>query len=60
MSDRELWVQIRTIAKGYGITLPENTPPKEELDKVRGLMNGGGKINIADAYKILNQYKKER
>ena len=60
MNDRELWEQIRIIAKGYGINLPDKTPTHEELEKVRGLISGGGKINISDAYKIMNQYRKEK
>ena len=60
MNDRELWEQIRIIAKGYGISLPDKTPSHEELERVRGLINGGGKVSLADAYKIMNQYKKEK
>lgn len=60
MNDRELWEQIRIIAKEYGINLPDKTPSHEELEKVRGLINGGGKINLSDAYKIMNQYRKEK
>ena len=60
MNDRELWEQIRIIAKGHGISLPDKAPTHEELEKVRGLISGGGRISIADAYKIMNQYKKER
>ena len=60
MNDAELWREIRIIAKGYGINLPDRTPSHEELEKVRGLISGGGKISLSDAYKIINQYKKER
>ncbi len=60
MNDSELWAQIRVIAKGYGIKLPDNTPSSEELSKLRGLINGTSKISISDAYKIINQYKKEK
>ena len=60
MNDKELWTQIQVIAKGYGINLPDKTPSHEELQKVRGLISGGGKVSLSDAYKIINQYKKER
>lgn len=60
LNDRELWEQIRVIAKGYGINLPDKAPTHEELEKVRGIMRSGEKISISDAYKIINQYKKER
>ena len=60
MNDSELWEQIRIIAKGYGINLPDKTPTHQEIEKVRGLINGTSKVSLADAYKIINQYKKEK
>ena len=60
MNDKELWAQIQVIARGYGINLPEKTPSHDELEKVRGLIRGGGKVSLSDAYKIINQYKKEK
>ena len=60
MSDEELWGEISGIAKGYGFTLPKSTPPKSEMDKLRGAVKDGEKLNLAQAIKIINSYRKEQ
>ncbi len=57
-SDGELWNTIQKIAGEYGYTLPKNPPPGNEMDKIRNIMSGSEKINMRDAVKILNTYKK--
>ena len=37
LEDDALWREIRGIASGFGFRLPEATPPKCELDKLRAL-----------------------
>ena len=39
-------------------TLPEKTPSHTDMQKLRGAVNGGGKISVSDAVKILNEYKR--
>ena len=58
MPDDKLWIEIRKIAKGYGFTLPENTPKACEMQKLRSVVSDSGKLNLADAVKILNEYRK--
>ena len=57
MNDDALWNEIRGIGACYGINLPEKTPPKSELDKVRYALSGT-KINLGEAIGIINNYRK--
>lgn len=57
LEDEKLWAEIRAIAKSHGFNLPEKTPPKSDLDKVRAAMTAE-KINLGGALKILNSYRK--
>ena len=57
LPDDELWATVVRLAKGYGFNLPEKTPSHEELQKLRGAVNSP-KINVSDAMRLLNQYKK--
>ncbi len=58
LPDAELWAQIRRMTEGYGINLPEKTPPKEELQKLRALFSDTNKLNLFGAMKIINDYKR--
>ena len=57
LPDDKLWSEIVRMAKGYGFTLPEKTPEHEELEKLRGAVNGS-KINVAEALGMLKSYQK--
>ena len=59
-SDEELWASIKEIAKSHGFNLPEETPKKENLEKIRGVLSGNEKFNLSDATKIINSYKNKR
>jgi len=58
MSDRELWGEIRKIAKSHGFTLPEKVPEHSEMEKIRGAVSGGAKLNLGEAVRMLNDYKR--
>ena len=58
MGDDELWREIRTVAASYGFTLPEKTPPKSEMDKLRRTVGESEKINLAEAARIINGYRR--
>ncbi len=58
LPDRELWATICTIAKSHGFTLPEKTPPHEQLERLRQTVMGGNKPNLREAIKIINDYRK--
>lgn len=59
LPDDQLWAEIRKMAAGYGLALPERSPTSEELDKVRSALNIG-QINVGDAMRIVNEYKRGR
>ena len=59
LPDDELWREARKMAASYGFSLPENTPPKETLDKLREVVLGG-KINMMEAARIIRKYGKEQ
>lgn len=58
LSDEDLWRMIRELAKSHGITLPEAVPPHSELEKVRGALSHGGSPNIAEAIRVVNNYRR--
>ena len=57
MPDEAMWREIVSAAKRHGFSLPEKTPPHEELEKLRSAVTGV-KFNMGDAIKILDQYRK--
>ena len=57
LPDAELWKTIVDIGRGHGFTLPEKAPPHEELEKLRGIVKDGSKMNVASALRLLNKYK---
>lgn len=57
LPDDQLWCQVQTIAKGYGLNLPERQPSHAELEKLRGIACGG-KISMPEAMMLINKYKK--
>ena len=58
MSDEMLWKTVREIATSHGYSLPERAPSHSEMEKLRAAMRVGDKINMADAVKLLKNYKK--
>lgn len=57
LPDDALWQEVLKMAGSYGYNLPKSTPPHEELEKLRSLVRGT-KINLSDAMKLLNDYKR--
>lgn len=57
LPDDELWKKIVEIGKSHGFSLPAKTPDHIELEKLRGVVRDGGKINVASAMKILSKYR---
>ena len=57
LPDDELWKKVIEIANGYGFNLPAKTPEHSELEKLRGVVGDGSKMNVAGAFKILSKYK---
>lgn len=57
LTDEELWAEIRKMAAGYGLALPDKTPSASDLAKVRDALNIG-EVNMTDAMRIVNEYKR--
>ncbi len=60
LSDAELWSSIGKIASSHGYSLKEVTPSTGELEKIRTALRDIDKINMRDALRLLNEYKKRR
>ena len=58
LSDEELWEEVCSVAKRHGFTLPSKTPAKVEMQKLREAITGGAKLNLGEAVRILNEYKR--
>ena len=58
--DNEFWDEIVEMAKRHGYALPEMTPKKEDLEKIRRAISGVDKISLTDAAKIISAYKKRK
>lgn len=56
LPDEELWREVQKIAATYGLKLPDKTPSKEEMQKMRSTVCGT-KINLSEAIKLINSYK---
>ncbi len=59
LGDAELWGEITKMASQYGYSLPSQTPPHSDMEKIRGIMLGQEKISISEGMKILNTYKQK-
>lgn len=58
MPDDKLWAEIRSIALSHGIKLPEKTPAHSEMEKMRAAANSGARLNLAQAVRLINDYRK--
>ena len=56
-SDEVLWNEMRGIEAKYGYSLPEKTPPHNDMERVRQIMLGNEKISMSEGMEILNSYK---
>ncbi len=58
LGDRELWSALRGMASEHGYTLPESVPKHEDMERIRAALSGAERISLADAARILANYKK--
>lgn len=57
MPDDELWKEVLRIADSFGYSLPRDTPPHTDMEKMRSVMTAE-KINVSEAMRLVNQYRK--
>ena len=55
--DDELWREVVSIATQHGISLPKQTPPHADLERLRQAVSGE-KIKLGEAMRLLNEYKR--
>ena len=58
LPDEKLWAEVVRIAGMYGYSLPKETPPHAEIEKMRVAVRSD-KINVSESMKLVNQYKKK-
>ncbi|MBQ7325902.1 MAG: hypothetical protein IJW93_00290 [Clostridia bacterium] len=56
LPDDKLWAEVLKIADSFGYSLPRQTPPHSELQKMRDAVKSD-RINISEALRVVNQYK---
>lgn len=59
LPDEKLWAEVVRIADSYGYSLPKQTPSHSDLEKLRAAAKSD-KINIAEAMRVANQYKRQK
>lgn len=57
-SDEELWAEIKRIADEHGYKLGDISPRAEDLAKVRSALRGTERLNMREAIRLINSYKK--
>ena len=58
LPDDKLWAEVKKIAISHGITLPDSPPPHEEMERLRGAVSGGARLNLAQAVRVVNDYRR--
>ena len=56
LPDDKLWAEVVKIAATFGYTLPDKTPPHNDLEKMRDAVRSE-KINVTEALRLVNRYK---
>jgi hypothetical protein len=58
MSDEELWRTVCAIGNDHGLDLPKAPPPKEDMARLRGAIDGNAGINVGEAIRVVKSYKR--
>lgn len=58
LPDEALWAEIVRIGAEHGFTLPKNAPDHESMEKIRSAANGGARLDLAAALKMINAYRR--
>ena len=58
LPDEKLWGEVVALAASHGFKLSATPPPADEMRRLRGAILNGAKLNIAEAARIVNQYKR--
>ena len=58
LPDDALWAEIVKIGAEYGFALPKATPDHESMEKLRSAANGGTKLDLTAALRLINAYRR--
>ncbi|MCQ2386051.1 MAG: hypothetical protein MJ078_05205 [Clostridia bacterium] len=58
-NDAELWRAIRIIAINNGVTLPEPTPPPQDMRRLRTLLGSAETEKYREALDIVEKYRRQ-
>ena len=58
LPDDALWSEIKKMSSAYGLSLPDKTPSHEELEKLRSMFGGVGKLSLMQAMRVVNDIKR--
>ena len=58
LPDDELWAQIVSMGAEHGFSLPSTAPSHADMQRLREAVNGGTKINLGAALRIIDSYRK--
>ena len=56
LPDDKLWAEVVRIADSFGYSLPKETPPHNDLQKMRDAVRAD-KINPVEAMRLVNRLK---
>ena len=56
LPDDKLWAEVVRIADSFGYSLPKETPPHNDLQKMRDAIRAD-KINPVEAMRLVNRLK---
>lgn len=57
-SDAQLWREIRGLAKARGFNLPEETPERGDMQKIRAALGNIDGISPVTALRLMNDLKR--
>ena len=57
-SDAELWQIINEVAAKHGYDLPKSAPKNGEMNKIRAILGDSDKINMREAMRLMQEYKR--
>ena len=58
LPDDKLWGEVVRVAATHGIKLSATPPSAEEMERLRGAIRGGARLNLTEAVRIVNDYNK--
>ena len=59
LGDTELWKEIQTMLKKYGIHLPDRVPSAEDMKRLRDAFTLGEGISPMEAAQFIGEYKRK-